>query len=52
MDALHVVELNFTDFNVQSMAEDCADGFVMVSGNFCCHEIMLFVNINNVFVIQ
>lgn len=31
MDALHVVELNFTDFNVQSTSEDCLNGFVMVS---------------------
>lgn len=34
VDALHVVELNFTDFDVQSTAEDCGDGFVTVSGNF------------------
>lgn len=42
MDALHVVELNFTDFNVQSTAENCEDGFVMVSGSSCCHTILVF----------
>lgn len=55
VDALHVVELNFTDFNVQSTAENCGDGYVMVSDNFCCRAFLIYflsMNFNTIFAIQ
>ena len=47
-DPMHVVVLNFTDFNVQSSSEECEGGFVQV--NFHSDSVHKFLCCLNYFV--